>query len=84
MGPHRHHPTIDDPLPEGFADVKFDRLRAIMERAVAEGADTGRAKMELHRLKGEADEFARARVELPLFSLQNACEVALLLLRDVA
>jgi hypothetical protein len=82
LGPYRHHPTIDSPLPEGFADVKFERLRAILERAVADHADVGRARMELHRLKGEADEFARARVDLPLFSLQNACEVALLLLRD--
>ncbi|MEA3201993.1 MAG: L-aspartate oxidase [Thermoplasmata archaeon] len=82
MGPYRQQPTIDSPLPEGFADVKFERLRGIMARALSAEWDAARTKAELHRLKGEADEFARARVDLPLFSLQNACEAALLLLKD--
>lgn len=82
MGPYRQQPTIDSPLPEGFADVKFDRLRGIMARALSAEWDATRVKMELHRLKGEADEFARARVDLQLYSLQNACEVALLLMRE--
>jgi hypothetical protein len=82
MGPYRQQPTIDAPLPEGFADVKLDRLRGIMARALSAEWPPERVKVELHRLKGEADEFARARVDLPLYSLQNACEVALLLLRD--
>lgn len=82
LGPHHEHPTIDDPLPAGFSAVKFDRLRALCERVLrAERADA-RALSELHRLKGEADEFARARTDLELFSLQNACEVALLLARS--
>jgi hypothetical protein len=82
MGPYRQQPTIDSPLPEGFADVKFDRLRGIMARALSGEWAPERVKIELHRLKGEADEFTRARVDLPLYSLQNACEVAILLLRD--
>src|SRR5581483_2982759 len=73
MGPYRQQPAIDAPLPEGFADVKFQRLQAILARALS-------AEWSPERVK--ADEFARARVDLPLFSLQNACEVALLLLRD--
>lgn len=81
FGPYRVQAPIDSPLPEGFADVKFDRLRAIVEKAVSEEFPRERVMTELHRLKGEADEFARARVDLKLFSLQNACEVALLLLR---
>lgn len=82
FGPYPIHPTIDSPLPEGFAQVKFDRLRAVVERAVSGALPRERALAELHRLKGEADEFARARVDLELFSLQNACEVALLLLKQ--
>ena len=82
FGPYRVQPPIDSPLPEGFADVKFDRLRAIVSKAVADEIPRERALAELHRLKGEADEFARARVDLQLFSLQNACEVALLLLKQ--
>ena len=81
MGPYRVHPTIDSPLPEGFAQVKFDRLRAVTGRALSGEAAPERTRMELHRLKGEADEFARARVDVELFSLQNACEAALLLFR---
>lgn len=82
LGPFRQPPTIDAPLPAGFADVKFDRLRLIMAAATADSGGTSRARTlaELHRLKGEADEFARARCDLSLYSLQNACEVALLLL----
>ena len=81
MGPYRVHPTIDSPLPEGFAQVKFDRLRMVTGRALAGGMPHERALAELHRLKGEADEFARARVDVALFSLQNACEAALLLFK---
>lgn len=82
MGPSRVHPTIDSPLPEGFARPKFDRLRAVVERAVKGELPRERALVELHRLKGEADEFSRARVDLELFSLQNACEAAILLLKS--
>lgn len=81
FGPYPMHPTIDSPLPEGFAQVKFDRLRAIVDKAVRGELPKDRVLTELHRLKGEADEFARARVDLELFSLQNACEVALLLMK---
>lgn len=81
FGPYRVQAPIDEPLPEGFADVKFERLRAIVSKATSGELPRERAMVELHRLKGEADEFARARVDLPLFSLQNACEVALLLWR---
>lgn len=81
LGPYRAHPTIDSPLPAGFAQVKFDRLRAIMDKAVKGELPKDRVLVELHRLKGEADEFSRARVDPELFSLQNACEVAILLLK---
>lgn len=81
FGPYKVQPTIDSPLPAGFAAVKFDRLRAVVEKAVTGAAPRERTLQELHKLKGEADEFARARVDLELFSLQNACEVALLLLK---
>jgi hypothetical protein len=81
FGAYPIHPTIDAPLPAGFADVKLDRLRDIVARVVSGELPRERALVELHRLKGEADEFARARTDLPLFSLQNACEVALLLLK---
>lgn len=81
FGPYRVQAPIDSPLPAGFADVKFDRLRSIVEKTVGGELPKERAMSELHRLKGEADEFARARVDLQLFSLQNACEVALLLLK---
>lgn len=83
LGPYRQQPTIDSPLPDGFADVKFDRLRTILDGALAGQLPPERVRVELHRLKGEADEFSRARCDLPLYSLQNACEVALLLLRDL-
>lgn len=83
FGPYRQHPDIDDPLPKGFADVKFERLRALADRALrGHAAPDPQVLVELHRLKGEADEFARARVDPELFSLQNACEVAILLLRQ--
>ena len=81
FGPYRVQPPIDSPLPEGFADVKFERLRTVVDQAVRGAIRRERALMELHRLKGEADEFSRARVDLQLFSLQNACEVAILLLK---
>lgn len=82
FGPYRQQPNIDAPLPEGFADVKFERLHDIAARALSGDVGLDRALLELHRLKGEADEFARARVDLRLFSLQNACEVAILLLKS--
>ena len=82
LGPYRAHPTIDSPLPEGFAQVKFDRLRMVTGRALSGELPQERARQELHRLKGEADEFARARVDVELFSLQNACEAALLLFQQ--
>lgn len=81
FGPYAIHPTIDEPLPAGFADVKFERLRALTGRAFAGAADRAETLQQLHRLKGEADEFARARVDAQLFSLQNACEVALLVFK---
>lgn len=81
FGPYRVQPPIDSPLPEGFAAVKFERLRVVVDGALRGAIPHERAMMDLHRLKGEADEFARARVDLQLFSLQNACEVAILLLK---
>lgn len=80
-GPYAVQEPIDAPLPAGFADVKFERLRAITARALSGEAPRGETLAQLHRLKGEADEFARARVDLQLFSLRNACEVAVLLFR---
>lgn len=81
FGPYRVQEPIDSALPAGFAQVKFDRLRAVVDKAVRGEMPRERALQELHRLKGEADEFSRARVDLELFSLQNACEVALLLMK---
>lgn len=81
LGPYRAHPSIDSPLPAGFAQVKYDRLRALTGQALAGSLPPERALVELHRLKGEADEFARARVDVELFSLQAACEAALLLFK---
>lgn len=85
FGPYHEHPTIDDPLPKGFAAVKFARLQSLCAEAFSNEDLSPERKerllVELHRLKGEADEYARARTDVELFSLQNACEVALLLLR---
>lgn len=81
LGAYAVQPAIDSPLPAGFSQVKFDRLRAIMAKAVSGEMERERVLVELHRLKGEADEFSRARVDLELFSLRNACEVAILLLK---
>lgn len=81
FGPYRMHPDIDSALPAGFADVKFDRLHALTGKALSGELPRERALAELHRLKGEADEFARARCDARLFSLQNACEVAILLFK---
>jgi hypothetical protein len=81
FGPYRQQPDIDSPLPPGFADVKFDRLRRIVPQCLSGEVPRHRALAELHRLKGEADEFARARCDVQLYSLQNACEVAILLLK---
>lgn len=71
---------IDDPLPDTFADVKMDRLRRIMgTRLPPDGpkdAETG--FRELHALKGEADDFARCRVDAKLHAWKIACEAALL------
>jgi hypothetical protein len=53
-----------------------------MEAATRGELPRERALVDLHRLKGEADEFSRARADLELFSLRNACEVAILLLRQ--
>lgn len=82
FGAYRQHPSIDSPLPAGFARVKFDRLHQLTQRALAGALPPEQALMELHRLKGEADEFARARADVELFSLQNACEVAILLFKS--
>lgn len=81
LGPYRVQAPIDSPLPKGFAQDKFDRLRAVVDRAVRGALPRDKALPELHRLKGEADEYARARVDLEMFSFQNACEVAILLLK---
>jgi hypothetical protein len=81
LGPYRMHPDVDSPLPQGFADVKFQRLRDVTGKAISGDLPRERALAELHRLKGEADEYARARADLELFSLQNACEVAILLFK---
>lgn len=81
LGPYRLQPAIDSPLPAGFTRVKLDRLRAVAGRALAGEIDHARTLAELHRLKGEADEYARARCDLELFSFQNACETAILLFR---
>lgn len=71
---------IDEPLPETFADVKMERLRRIMQtRLPVEGPrDAATAFRELHALKGEADDFARCRVDAPLHAWKIACEAALL------
>ena len=83
LGPYKMQAPIDAPLPAGFAAVKFERLRLIMQALMDGKMDAETARMALHRLKGEADEYARARVDAELFSFQNACEVALLIVRGV-
>ncbi|MFA5861129.1 MAG: FAD-binding protein [Candidatus Thermoplasmatota archaeon] len=81
FGPYRMHPDIDSALPPGFAQVKFDRLHGITSKALSGEVPREHTLIELHRLKGEADDFARARCDVELFSLQNACEVAILLFK---
>lgn len=71
-------PAIDEPLPPGFADAKFARLRDTMTRHLGEPA---KAIPLVLRLKGEADDFARARPDPDLYALQNACEAAMLILK---
>lgn len=86
FGPHATMPTVDSPLPRGFATLKLARLREILAQHFGQGGphDADRGLLLLHRLKGEADEFARARVDVELLSFKNACEVALLLARSAA
>lgn len=71
---------IDDPLADTFADVKMDRLRRIMNARLppAGPRDAAAAFRELHALKGEADDFARCRVDARLHAWKLACEAALL------
>ncbi|MHB8604696.1 MAG: hypothetical protein ACYDCK_05520 [Thermoplasmatota archaeon] len=77
------HPTIDAPLPPGFVAVKLERLRAVLAEWRAERLDDTTTRAALLRLKGEADEYSRARVDADLFSFQNACEAALMLVRHM-
>lgn len=69
---------VDSPLPAGFAEPKWARLRDLVTLATREPAA---AMPGLLRLKGEADDFARGRPDPELYALQNACEVALALAR---
>ncbi|HWG92480.1 MAG TPA: FAD-binding protein [Candidatus Thermoplasmatota archaeon] len=77
LGDYRVLPNIDSPIAPGFSEHKMDRLRQLMERVSTMPATE--ARVLLHRLKGEADDFARARLDWRLKSFQNACEVGLLL-----
>ncbi|MGH8103545.1 MAG: L-aspartate oxidase [bacterium] len=75
---------LDQPLPPGFANAKFTRLRDIMWQFVGlkrmkEGLE--RAFMEILKLKGEADDFARFRLDPDLIVLKNACYVASIICR---
>lgn len=74
----RMRPAIDEPLPPGFVDVKLDRLRRTMRETWEEPE---KAIPLVLRLKGEADDFARARPQPELYELQDACEAAMLLLK---
>lgn len=86
FGDYAVMPNIDSPLPRGFAQVKMERLRALMMRHLGPDGpkDLERGRIELHKLKGEADDFARARVDAELLSFKNACEVAVLLANAAA
>lgn len=71
---------IDAPLPEAFADDKMERLRRVMRTYLpVEGVRRpDEAFRALHALKGEADDFARCRVDDALYRWRLACEAALL------
>ncbi len=72
---------IDSPLPEGFTRVKLDRLRELMHHHLGPDGprDLDKARSHLHRLKGEADAFGRARLDPDLWSFRFATEAAILL-----
>lgn len=84
LGDYHLEPDIDSSLPEGFTSVKLDRLRDLMDRHLGAGGprELDRAQQKLHRLKGEADAFDRARLDPELYSFGFACEVAVLILRE--
>lgn len=70
---------LDQPLPRGFAEQKFLRLKTLMWNFVGlkrTRAGLERAFIEILKLKGEADDFARFRLDPDLLSLRNACLVA--------
>lgn len=84
LGDYHLEPDIDSSLPEGFTSVKLDRLRDLVDRHLgAQGPrELDRAQHRLHRLKGEADAFDRARLDPELYGFGFACEVAVMLLRE--
>lgn len=84
LGDYHLEPDIDSSLPQGFTEVKLERLRELVGRHLGAGGprELDRARQRLHRLKGEADAFDRARLDPELYSFGFACEVAVLLLRE--
>lgn len=82
LGDYRVLPDIDSPIPPAFSEHKLQRVRELMARAFGEPPMPAvDALVLMHRLKGEADDFARARLDLHLKSFQNATEVGVLLLK---
>ncbi len=80
VGAHELRSTVDTPLPPGFVDVKFARLREVLAtHLIPDPRDIATAMPELRRLKGEANEYARARMDVDLLSFEMACEAAVIL-----
>ncbi len=81
LGAFAHRSTIDTPLPKGFLDVKFQRLRDVMDAHYhPRRVDMPRANLLIRQLKGEGNEYARARVDIDVLSFEMACEAAAILL----
>jgi L-aspartate oxidase len=77
----------DPPLPDGFADAKFERLRRVIGAGVGiERTPAGieRARAGLRRLKGEVDAYVRTRTSRRLYELRNAVVAGLLVARAAA
>lgn len=72
--------TVDSPMPTGFAAVKLERLRETMRAFADKRATLDQTRILVDRLKGEADDYARARLDPDLKAFQNACHAARALL----
>lgn len=78
---------VDQPLPSGFTREKFRRLQTLMWKEVGiqrtlSGLE--RTYIEALKLKGEADDYARFRVDPELNAFRNACLLASIISRSAA